>query len=60
MADPRWIEAGRPFTPWDGREARLHLRARELASQPALEPRHDIRKGHGTMVIAEQLLCGAE
>jgi len=41
------------------REAVLRLRAGELAAQLALEPRHDIREGHGTIVIAEQLLCGA-
>jgi hypothetical protein len=59
VADPRRVEPGRPVAARRRREARLRRRARELAAQLALEPRHDIREGHGTIVIAEQLLCGA-
>jgi hypothetical protein len=60
IADPRGVEAGRPLTTRNWRETFLSLQARQLVSQPALEPRHDIRESHGTIVMAGQLLCGAE
>ena len=59
MADARVIEAGWPLAARDWREARLRLRARELAPQPALELRHDVSECHGTIVMLGQLLCGA-
>ena len=59
MADPRRIERCRPVAARHRREEILRRRTRELAAQLALEPRHDIREGHGTIVIAEQMLWGA-
>ena len=58
MADSRRIESAGPVAARHRREEILRRRPRELAAQLALEPRHDIREGHGTIVIAEQLPCG--
>jgi len=58
MADSGGVESTRPLTARDWREPILRLRTRQLAAQPLFELRDGIRERHGTIVIAEQLLCG--
>lgn len=59
MADARGVEAGGPLPARNGREPILGVGARQLAAQPRLELRDDLREGHGTFVITGQLLAGA-
>ena len=59
MPDPRRVESARPLTARDWREPILGVRTRQLAAQPLFELRDGIRERHGTIVIAEQLVCGA-
>ena len=58
MPDPRGIEAGWPLAAGDRGEPSLRVRPGQLAAQTGFELLHDIRKGHGTSVIAAQALCG--
>lgn len=59
MTHPRRVEPGGPLPARDGSEPILGERTRQLAAQLLVEPRDDIREGHGTIVIDGQLFCGA-
>ena len=59
MPGARGVESAWPLPARDRSEPVLRGRARQLAAQPLLEPRDGIRERHGTIVIAEQVLCGA-
>ena len=59
VSDARGVETGGPLAARDRREPILRRGARQLAAQRVFELRDDLREGHGTMVIDEQLFCGA-
>jgi hypothetical protein len=59
MPDACGVVSARPLPARYWRQPILRVRPRQLAAQPLFELRDGIRERHGTIVIAEQLLCGA-